>query len=183
MLESAPLPTVVIVGRPNVGKSTLFNRITGQRRAIVGDEPGITRDRIEGTANYKGRRFRVIDTGWIIVQAAEYIPSQILKQARVALAEADHIIFLIDGRAEITGADRDLAQMILKLGRPVSLAVNKIDTKERESLAHEFHELGIADLFPVSAEHAIGIEALLDHVSRDFPEAADDEAENNARSR
>src|SRR2546430_98804 len=163
------LPTVVIVGRPNVGKSTLFNRITGKRRAIVGDEPGITRDRVSGNAEHKGRRFEVIDTGGIVVKDADYIPSQILKQAKVALKNAGEIIFLIDGRAEITGADRDLAQMLLKLGRPVSLAVNKIDTQERENLAHEFYSLGISNLFPVSAEHAMGVEALLDHVVSDFP--------------
>ena len=102
MPSSRSLPTVVIVGRPNVGKSTLFNRITGKRRAIVGDEPGITRDRIEGIADHKGRRFELIDTGGIVVQDSDYIPSQILKQARVALKRAAHIIFLIDGRAEIT---------------------------------------------------------------------------------
>src|SRR5580704_14274598 len=169
MPSSRPIPTVVIVGRPNVGKSTLFNRITGQRRAIVGDEPGITRDRIERVTDHKGRRFELVDTGGIVVQDADYIPSQILKQAKEALKKAAHIIFLIDGRAEITGADRDLAQMLLKLGRPVSIAVNKIDTQERENLAHEFYSLGISNLFPVSAEHAMGIEALLDHVVADFP--------------
>src|ERR1700753_3645221 len=98
-------PTVVIVGRPNVGKSTLFNRITGQRRAIVGDEPGITRDRIHGAANYDGRRFELIDTGGIVVSDAEYIPSQILKQAQVALEHAYRVVFIVDGRAEITSAD------------------------------------------------------------------------------
>src|SRR5437868_1446192 len=118
---------VVIVGRPNVGKSTLFNAITRQRRAIVGDEPGITRDRLHGEAEYRGRRFEVIDTGGIIVNDDEMIPSQILKQARVALEQASHIIFVIDGRTEITGADRDLAAMLRKLGKPVALAVNKID--------------------------------------------------------
>src|SRR5689334_24345970 len=117
---SQALPTVVIVGRPNVGKSTLFNRITGQRRAIVGDEPGITRDRIHGFAEYLGRRFELIDTGGIVVNDQEYIPSQILAQAQVALANASHIVFLVDGRSEITGADRDLAQMLLRLGKPVS---------------------------------------------------------------
>src|SRR6266702_8574070 len=161
---SHAIPTVVIVGRPNVGKSTLFNRITGQRRAIVGDEPGITRDRIHGTAEHDGRRFELIDTGGIVVHDQEYIPSQILRQARLALKNAAHILFLIDGRAEITGADRDLAQMLLRLGRPISLVVNKIDTQERENLAHEFYSLGIPDLFTVSVEHAMGFEALLDHV-------------------
>ena len=171
------LPTVVIVGRPNVGKSTLFNRITGQRRAIVGDEPGITRDRIERITDHKGRRFELIDTGGIVVQDSDYIPSQILKQARAALKKAAHIIFLIDGRSEITGSDRDLAQMLQKLGRPVSLAVNKIDTQERENLAHEFYSLGLKDLFPVSAEHAMGIEALLDHVVTGFPAEEPEETE------
>src|SRR5512138_1065965 len=99
---SDALPTVVIVGRPNVGKSTLFNRITGQRRAIVGDEPGITRDRIHGFAEYSGRRFEVIDTGGIVPDDSEYIPAQILKQAREAMDRASHIILLVDGRAEIT---------------------------------------------------------------------------------
>jgi GTP-binding protein len=177
MPSSRSLPTVVIVGRPNVGKSTLFNRITGKRRAIVGDEPGITRDRIEGIADHKGRRFELIDTGGIVVQDSDYIPSQILKQARVALKRAAHIIFLIDGRAEITGADRDLAQMLLKLGRPVSIVVNKIDTQERENLAHEFYSLGISNLFPVSAEHAMGVEALLDHVVTGFPTEEPQETE------
>src|SRR5215467_9815384 len=130
--ESA-LPSVVIVGRPNVGKSTLFNAITGKRRAIVGDEPGITRDRIHGEAAYRGRRFELIDTGGIIPNDAEMIPSEILKQARVALDQAAHIIFLIDGRTEITGIDRDLAKMLRRLGKPVSLAVNKIDTAARET--------------------------------------------------
>src|ERR1041385_7563042 len=125
-------PTVVIVGRPNVGKSTLFNRITGQRRAIVGDEPGITRDRIYGSAEHDGKRFEVIDTGGIVVHDQEYIPGQILRQARVALETASHIILLVDGRAEITGADRDLAQMLKRLGKPIALAVNKIDTASKE---------------------------------------------------
>jgi len=177
MPSSRQLPTVVIVGRPNVGKSTLFNRITGKRRAIVGDEPGITRDRVSGNAEHKGRRFETIDTGRIVVQDSDYIPSQILKQARLALKNAAHIIFLIDGRAEITGADRDLAQMLLRLGRPISLVVNKIDTQERENLAHEFYSLGIPDLFPVSAEHAMGFEALLDHVVADFPAEEPEETE------
>jgi GTP-binding protein len=169
-------PSIVIVGRPNVGKSTLFNRITGQRRAIVGDEPGITRDRIHGWARYDGRRFELIDTGGIVVSDSEYIPSQILKQAQVAFEKAAHIIFLVDGRAEITGADRDLAQMLLRLGKPVTLAVNKADTAAREDLAHEFYTLGIRDVFPVSAEHGTGIDELLEHVTAGFGEAPAEEA-------
>src|SRR5512145_360716 len=108
MSETPGLPTVVIVGRPNVGKSTLFNAILGQRRSIVGDEPGITRDRIHVQTEHRGRKFELIDTGGIIPNDEEMIPSQILRQARVALQGARKIIFLIDGRTEITGADRDL---------------------------------------------------------------------------
>src|ERR1700674_3503655 len=163
------LPSIVIVGRPNVGKSTLFNAITGQRHSIVGDEPRITRDRIYGQGSYVGRPFELIDTGGIIPNDEEFIPSQILKQARVALVGASHVIFLIDGRAEIAGAERELASMLRKLGKPVSLAVNKIDSSKREDLAHEFHSLGFEHLFPISAEHRIGFDELLEHVTRDFP--------------
>jgi len=170
-------PTVVIVGRPNVGKSTLFNRITGQRRAIVGDEPGITRDRIHGLAEHHGRHFEVIDTGGIVVDDQDYIPSQILHQAEYVLSSAAHVVFLVDGRAEITGSDRDLARMLLRLGKPVSLAVNKADTAAREDLAHQFYELGIPGVFPISAEHGIGVDALLDRVTADIPEAAEPAAE------
>jgi len=173
-MPQAP-PTVVIVGRPNVGKSTLFNRITGQRRAIVGDEPGITRDRIHGLAEHDGRRFELIDTGGIVVHDQEYIPAQILHQAEVAFRGAAHIIFLVDGRAEITGADRDLAQMLQRLGKPVSLVVNKAETASQRELSGEFYELGIADVFPISAEHGTGIDALLDRVTEGIPRATSEE--------
>ncbi|HYL34451.1 MAG TPA: ribosome biogenesis GTPase Der [Bryobacteraceae bacterium] len=179
---AAALPVVVIVGRPNVGKSTLFNAIVGQRRAIVGDEPGITRDRIHGQAEYRGRRFELIDTGGIIQNDAELIPTEILKQARVALGQAAHIIFLIDGRTEITGADRDLAKMLRRLGKPVTLAVNKIDSTAREILAAEFHALGFHDLFAISSEHRIGFDDLLEHVTRGFPESASSEPEAGAQA-
>ncbi len=165
------LPTVVILGRPNVGKSTLFNRILGNRRSIVGDEPGITRDRITGEAEFRGKYFRLIDTGGLVVHEDEAIPAEIFRQARKAIEEADQIIFLIDGRAEITGTDRELAQMLQRLGKPVTVAVNKIDVPSRESLAHEFFSLGFQNLFAVSAEHGLGVEELLEHVTRDFPEA------------
>ena len=181
--SAAQPPVVVIVGRPNVGKSTLFNAITRTRRSIVGDEPGITRDRIQGEASYLGRRFELIDTGGIIENDADLIPSQILNQAKVALDQAAQVIFLIDGRTEITGADRDLAKMLRRIGKPVTLAVNKVDTTSRESLAHEFHSLGFADLFPISAEHRIGLDDLLEHVTRDFPVAGDKEEPAVAEAR
>ncbi|HXJ43305.1 MAG TPA: ribosome biogenesis GTPase Der [Bryobacteraceae bacterium] len=160
------LPTIVIVGRPNVGKSTLFNRITGQRRAIVGDEPGITRDRLHGMATYEGRRFELIDTGGIVVSDAEYIPSQILKQAKVALQKAHHVVFLVDGRAELTSADRELAQMLRRVGKPVTLAVNKADPGAKEDLLTNFYSLGLKDMFPISAEHDLGIGLMLDHLTQ-----------------
>jgi len=135
----------------------------------VGDEPGITRDRIYGEAVYRGRRFELIDTGGIVPDDDALIPSEILKQARRAFQEASHIVFVIDGRAEITGTDRELAKMLRKTGKPVALAVNKIDSPRREDLAHEFHALGFEHLFPVSAEHQLGMEELLDHVTTGFP--------------
>ena len=174
MPHSERLPSVVIVGRPNVGKSTLFNAILGQRRAIVGDEPGITRDRIHGVADHRGRKFELIDTGGIVPDEVALIPSEILKQARVVLETAAHIIFLVDGRSELTAADRDLGGILRRLGKPMSLAVNKIDTVAREDLAHEFHSLGIADLFPVSAEHRMGIAELLDHITENFAWVGDE---------
>jgi GTP-binding protein len=144
----------------------------------VGDEPGITRDRIIGETTHRGRKFELIDTGGIIPNDEEMIPSQILKQARVALKEASHVIFLIDGKAEITGVDRELAVMLRKLAKPVSLAVNKIDTQKSDNLAHDFHSLGFEHLFPISAEHRTGIEELLDHATEGFPQ---DSSEETAR--
>jgi GTP-binding protein len=169
-------PTVVIVGRPNVGKSTLFNRITGQRRSIVGDEPGITRDRIHGFAEYDGRRFELIDTGGIVPDDTEYIPAQILKQAQVALERASHIILLVDGRSELAAPDRDLARMLLRLGKPLTLAVNKADSAKQEGIAHDFYSLGIREIFPISSEHGVGVDALLEHVTANFAEAPAEEA-------
>ncbi|HSU61266.1 MAG TPA: ribosome biogenesis GTPase Der [Bryobacteraceae bacterium] len=165
------LPAVVIVGRPNVGKSTLFNAILGNRRSIVGDEPGITRDRIYGEAEYRGKRFGVIDTGGIMPHDAALIPTQILKQAHVALDLASHILYVIDGRTEITAADRELAKLLRPLNKPLTLVVNKIDTKARESLVPEFYSLGLGDPFPVSAEHRLGLDELLEYVTTPFPKA------------
>ena len=184
MRPSERLPSIVIAGRPNVGKSTLFNAITGQRRSIVGDEPGITRDRIYGEARHRGRDFALIDTGGIIPNDEELIPSEILRQARVAFEEASHVIYVIDGRTEITGTDRELAAMLRRMGKPVALAVNKIDSPARENLLHEFHVLGFEHVFPVSAEHKLGLRDLLDHVTAEFEETPEeDEAETETETR
>jgi len=165
-----PLPTLAIVGRPNVGKSTLFNRMVGSRRAIVGDEPGITRDRIYGEAEWAGRRLRVVDTGGIIPDEKALIPAEIFRQARVALDEADAIVLVVDGRTELASPDIDLARLLLRTGKPLMLAVNKIDTPKLEPYAEEFRRLGITELFPISAEHGTGVAELLEHVLSIVPE-------------
>jgi GTP-binding protein len=161
---AAGVPTLAIVGRPNVGKSTLFNRIVGSRRAIVGDEPGITRDRLYGDAEWRGHRLRVIDTGGIIPEDKDFIPSEIFRQARVAFDEAAAIVMVVDGRAEIAAPDLELVQLLRKTGRPLFLAVNKADTEKQASIVDEFHRLGIKQMFPISAEHGRGIDDLLDAV-------------------
>jgi GTP-binding protein len=175
MAENEIIPTVVIVGRPNVGKSTLFNAMIGDRRSIVGDEPGITRDRIYGEAKYRGKPFILIDTGGIIPDDDALIPTEILKQARVALEEAAHILFVIDGRAEITAADRDLARLLRPLNKPLTLVVNKIDSPVRHDLVHEFYSLGLGDPAAVSAEHKLGITDLLDSVTAPFTREPEEE--------
>jgi len=170
-----PLPTVVIVGRPNVGKSTLFNAILRDRRSIVGNEPGITRDRIYGEAEFDGKRFGLIDTGGIIPDDDALIPTEILKQAQVALDTASHVLFVIDGRTEITSADRDLAKLLRRLSKPLTLVVNKIDAPVRENLVHEFYSLGLGDPVAVSAEHRLGLSELLSSVTAPFPKEEEPE--------
>ncbi len=157
-------PTIAIVGRPNVGKSTLFNRIVGSRRAIVGDEPGITRDRLYGEAHFRVHRLRIVDTGGIEPDEKDFIPAEIFRQAKVALEEADAIILVVDGRSELTAPDLDLARLLLRGGKPLFLAVNKIDSDKQQSLIDEFHRLGIRNIFPVSAEHGRGVDDVLEAV-------------------
>ena len=163
------VPTLAIVGRPNVGKSTLFNRIVGSRRAIVGDEPGITRDRLYGDAEWRGRRIRIIDTGGILPDDKDLIPSEIFRQARVAFDEAAAIIMVVDGRSALAGPDLELVRLLRKTGRPLFLAVNKADTEKQASIVDEFHRLGIERMFPISAEHGRGIDDLLDAVWEVLP--------------
>jgi GTP-binding protein len=166
---AAGIPTIAIVGRPNVGKSTLFNRVVGSRRAIVGDEPGITRDRLYGDAEWEGRHLRIVDTGGILPEEKDLIPSEIYRQARVALEEAAAIIMVVDGRTELAGPDLELVRLLRKSNRPLFLAVNKVDSDKQSSLINDFHRLGVKQMFPVSAEHGRGIDDLLDAVVETLP--------------
>jgi len=167
---------VAIVGRPNVGKSTLFNRIVGSRRAIVGDEPGITRDRLYAEAEWLGRQFRVVDTGGIIPDETALIPAEIFRQARVALDESSAIVLVVDGRSELAAPDLELVRLLRKINKPLFLAVNKIDTEKQSALMGDFHRLGITEMFAVSAEHGRGVDDLLDAILDVLPKSLTTEA-------
>ncbi|HEV2400778.1 MAG TPA: ribosome biogenesis GTPase Der [Candidatus Sulfotelmatobacter sp.] len=170
-------PVIAIVGRPNVGKSTLFNRIVGSRRAIVGDEPGITRDRLYGDAEWNGRKLRIVDTGGILPEEKDLIPAEIFRQARVALNEAAAIVMVVDGRSELAGPDLELVRLLRKSNRPLFLAVNKIDSDKQAILIDDFHRLGVREMFPISAEHARGVDDLLDAVVAAIPKPATEETD------
>ncbi|MEK6337485.1 MAG: ribosome biogenesis GTPase Der [Acidobacteriota bacterium] len=162
--KETALPLVAIVGRPNVGKSTLFNRLIGQRRAIVGDEPGITRDRIYGEANWRTTRFAMVDTGGIVPDDDAVIPANILKQAGFAIDDAVALIWVVDARKGITPLDQELARLLRSTGKRVLVAANKADAVGLESDAGEFHSFGFADVFPISAEHGNGLGEMLDEL-------------------
>ena len=170
------LPLIAICGRPNVGKSTLFNRLTGSRRSIVGDEPGITRDRIYGLIEWQSRDARIVDTGGIVPDDEALIPAEIFRQAQTALSEASAIIMVVDGRTELASPDLTLARLLLRGGKPVFLAVNKIDTAALAPAAENFRRLGFSNVLPISAEHNVGIGDLLDEVFATLPEAPEVEA-------
>src|ERR1041384_6385998 len=153
---------VAIVGRPNVGKSTLFNRLIGQRRSIVGDEPGITRDRIYGEVEWAGAKFSLIDTGGIVPDDDAVIPANIFKQAGMAIDEAHVLIWVVDARAGVTQLDEELAALLRSTGKHVLVAANKTDSSSLESESTEFFRFGFDNVFPISAEQGIGIGELLD---------------------
>ena len=163
-LSSTNPSLVAIVGRPNVGKSTLFNRLIGERRAIVGDEPGITRDRIYGEVEWCGRQFSLIDTGGIVPDDEAVIPANILKQASVAIDDASLLLWVVDARKGITQLDEELASLLRGTGKPVFVAANKIDSSKLENEATEFYQFGFEEVFPLSAEQGIGVGELLDAV-------------------
>ncbi|MGI4854994.1 MAG: ribosome biogenesis GTPase Der [Janthinobacterium lividum] len=175
--DSIAAPLFAICGRPNVGKSTIFNRLTGTRRSIVGDEPGITRDRIYGEVDWEGRILRIVDTGGVVPDDEALIPSEIFRQARIALEEAAAIVQVVDGRAELTGPDIELSRLLLRSGKPIFLAVNKMDTEKIAHTAEGFRTLGFREVFPVSGEHGLGMGDLLDAVAAAMPLPDEDEQE------
>lgn len=170
-----PRPTVAIVGRPNVGKSTLFNRLAGERIAIVEDKPGITRDRIYSSAEWLNHNFSVIDTGGIEIGNEDEMLSHIRAQAELAIQEANVIVFLVDGQNGLTSADREVANLLFRSHKPVVLAVNKLDNPHMLDNRYDFYELGLGEPFPISSAHGTGIGDLLDEVAKHFPEEEESE--------
>ena len=166
------LPLIALVGAPNVGKSTLFNRMVGSRLSIVEDTPGVTRDRLYGTAEWLTRKFRVVDTGGVEI-ANRPFQVQIRAQAEIAIEEADVIVFVADGKLGVTGDDRIVAKMLYRSGKPVILAVNKVDNSDRVADAQEFYSLGLGEPIPVSGAHGIGVGDVLDKIVSLIPEKHD----------
>ncbi|MDU7399675.1 MAG: ribosome biogenesis GTPase Der [Enterococcus faecalis] len=173
-------PTIAIVGRPNVGKSTIFNRIAGERISIVEDTPGVTRDRIYTTGEWLGREFSIIDTGGIDLGDEPFM-DQIKHQAEIAIDEADVIIFVASGREGITDADELVAKILYRSNKPVILAVNKVDNPEMHNDIYEFYALGLGDPFPVSGSHGLGIGDVLDEAVKHFPNTSEEEDEDTIK--
>lgn len=162
-------PTLAIVGRPNVGKSTIFNRIAGERIAIVEDTPGVTRDRIYAHGEWLGRKFNIIDTGGIDIGDEPFL-TQITEQAKIAIDEADVIVFVTSIKEGVTDADERVAKILYQADKPVILAVNKVDNPELRNEIYDFYSLGFGDPIPVAGTHGIGIGDLLDKVCQAFPD-------------
>ena len=173
-------PTIAIVGRSNVGKSTIFNRIAGERISIVEDTPGVTRDRIYTTGEWLGREFSIIDTGGIDLGDEPFM-DQIKHQAEIAIDEADVIIFVASGREGITDADELVAKILYRSNKPVILAVNKVDNPEMRNDIYEFYALGLGDPFPVSGSHGLGIGDVLDEAVKHFPNTSEEEDEDTIK--
>jgi GTP-binding protein len=173
-------PFVAIVGRPNVGKSTFFNRIAGKRISIVEDTPGVTRDRIYADAEWLGREFTLIDTGGIDPDASDIILSQMRRQAELAVDIADVILFFVDAKQGLVSADQEIADMLRRSGKPIITVVNKADTQKDEQAVYDFYALGTDNLFAISAAQGLGLGDLLDAVIADFEETDPSEAEDDA---
>jgi GTP-binding protein len=174
---SEKLPSLVIVGRPNVGKSTLFNRLTGTRRSIVTNEPGITRDRIYGKAEWRGRNLEIVDTGGIVPDDNALIPQEILRQAHIAISKAALLVLVVDSQAGLTPMDEELARLLRTTGKPFVIAANKVDAVSQENNVGVFHSIGVP-VFPIAAEHGTGVDDLLDAALAETEKGA--ETENDA---
>ncbi|CAI2673808.1 MAG: ribosome biogenesis GTPase Der [Apilactobacillus sp.] len=174
------LPTVAIVGRPNVGKSTIFNRIAGERISIVEDTPGVTRDRIYSHGEWLGHEFSMIDTGGIEIGDQPFV-KQITAQAEIAIEEADVIIFMVNGKEGITNADDNIARILYRTNKPIVLAVNKVDNFESRSSIYDFYSLGFGDPYPISGAHGLGLGDLLDEVIKHFKEETEEENDDKIR--
>ncbi|MGZ9586889.1 ribosome biogenesis GTPase Der [Paenibacillus marinisediminis] len=172
-------PVVAIVGRPNVGKSTIFNRIIGDRLAIVEDKPGVTRDRIYGTGEWNGKPFSIIDTGGIEIDGEDVILRSIRMQAELAIEEADVIVFMCDAKTGVTQADEEVAQILFRSGKPVIVAVNKVDNLNRMDDVYEFYSLGFGEPIALSGSHGTGIGDLLDVIVEQMPDLTDDEYDDD----
>jgi len=173
-----PIGIVAIIGSPNVGKSTVFNRIVGTRKSIIDDQPGVTRDRLYASASWLTKEFRVIDTGGIEL-ANRPFQEQIRAQAQIAIEEADLIVYVVDGQVGITNDDREIAKILFKSKKPVILAVNKIDDISRIGDVYEFNSLGLGEPLPVSGAHGIGIGDLLDKIVKNLPDSKDTKYDEN----
>ncbi|WP_167629344.1 ribosome biogenesis GTPase Der [Listeria valentina] len=171
-------PVVAIVGRPNVGKSTIFNRIVGERVSIVEDVPGVTRDRIYNTAEWLGKEFNIIDTGGIDLSNEPFL-EQIRAQAEIAIDEADVIIFITNGREGVTDADEQVAKILYRSKKPVVLAVNKVDNPEMRDQVYDFYSLGFGEPYPISGSHGLGLGDLLDEVRKHFPSEEETEYDDD----
>lgn len=168
-------PMVAVVGRPNVGKSTFFNKVAGKRISIVEDKPGITRDRIYTEAEWLNYNFTMVDTGGIEPESNEIIPAQMRRQAELAIETANVILFMLDGRQGLTSADREIAEMLRKSKKPVVLTINKVDTKEKSDYFYDYYELGLGEPQEISASLGLGIGDLLDEVVKHFAAIDQDE--------
>ena len=173
-------PTLVLVGRPNVGKSTLFNRLTKTRDALVADQPGLTRDLHYGHGKLGSKPYLVVDTGGFEPLAKDGIMHEMARQTEQAIAEADAVIFLVDGRTGVTALDKDIANKLRKIERPIIVAVNKAEGMDRGVVVADFHELGLGDPVAISATHGEGVRHLVEHVLEDWPEAEETESPDSA---
>ncbi|RMH05725.1 MAG: ribosome biogenesis GTPase Der [Nitrospirae bacterium] len=171
---ASSLPVVALIGRPNVGKSTLFNRILGHRNAIVDDRPGVTRDRIYATCTYQGHAFQLVDTGGLDPSSSEGMLGLVRRQSQLALEEANVVIMLMDGRAGLTPLDLEIIELLRTTAKPVFFAINKLDTPQAEPLMADFYQVGHEHLYPISAEQGLGIDELLEAILPLLPQESTD---------